>query len=90
MDKETLDAAGRERTSHSGGVGSQRIDETDEESEESFPASDPPSTWAGDGPAADHPRHGDVSDRVVERSPVEHVPERDNPDDPVPGTLPRE
>lgn len=36
------------------------------------------------------PRHGNASDRVVDRSPVDHVPERRNPDDPVPRTLPRD
>lgn len=60
----------------------------DEESEESFPASDPPSHWADAGGAQDTgPR--DARGRVVERGPVEHVPERRRPDDPVPGTLPR-
>lgn len=60
----------------------------DEESEESFPASDPPSHWADAGGAEDTGR-GDARGRVVERGPVEHVPERRRPDDPVPRTLPR-
>ena len=84
MPKRTLDAADA-ATAHLAAD-----NEADQQSEESFPASDAPSTWAGDGPTAEDPRHGDVSDRVVDRSPVDHVPERDDPDDPVPRTLPRD
>ena len=84
MPKRTLDAADAATAHHAAD------DEADQQSEESFPASDAPSTWAGDGPTAADPRHGDVAGRLVDRSPVEHVPERDDPDDPVPRTLPRD
>lgn len=57
----------------------------DEEGEESFPASDPPSEWAG-AAAGEAPD----PERVVERRPVEHVPERAEPSDPVPKTLPND
>lgn len=90
------------------GSGGRAASRVDEESEESFPASDAPSHWAtggekgdgpgsGGGPGGDAGPDGDAGegrrdlarDRVVERSPVEHVPERARPDDPVPKTLPR-
>lgn len=64
----------------------------EEASEESFPASDPPGSWAGvderhdsDGPAVTS-----AAERLVDRAPVEHAPERATPDDPVPKTLPRD
>lgn len=58
----------------------------DAEIDDSFPASDPLSHWAG-------PRRRDrETDRahghVVHRSPVEDAPERRHPEEPLPGTLP--
>lgn len=74
--KRTLDAAGA--------ASALRVDdeEADEQSRESFPTSDPPSSWAGHGREAEDSRHGDVAGRVVDRSPVADVP--------VPRTLPRD
>lgn len=82
-------------------------EDPDEASRESFPASDPPASWAG-GPedipdppdtAEAEPRGASTppsvpeprgpAERVIERGPVPHVPERADPADPVPGTLPR-
>lgn len=82
--KQTLDAADA--------ADAHRADdeEADEQSAESFPASDPPSSWAGDGTDAEDRHHGDVAGRIVDRSPVADVPERAQPDDPVPRTLPPE
>lgn len=60
-------------------------DRVDEESAASFPASDPPSDWAGE----DDVPVGRGDERLVVSGPVAHVPERVRPDDPVPGTLPR-
>lgn len=56
----------------------------DEQSEQSFPASDAPSTWS-DGWA----RHRQRDERVVQTAPVAEVPELPHPAAPVPGTLPR-
>lgn len=76
-------------------------DEPDESSRDSFPASDPPSSWAGgeEDPGA-QASHGAVTrpsvqnprgpaERVIERGPISQVPERKDPADPVPRTLPR-
>lgn len=79
----------------------------DEASRESFPASDPPASWAGEevetdvdddssrhaaqrgsNPRTSIPEPRGPGERVVERGPVHHVPERRAPADPVPGTLP--
>jgi hypothetical protein len=68
-----------------GEPGDDTDDRVDEEAEESFPASDPPSSWSGHAPAGDPAGRA----RVVERNAVAHPPERDAPDDPVPKTLPR-
>lgn len=71
--------------------------EVDEEVDESFPASDPPSHWSGgdDGGASTAGPEQDraASDRApagreVGRTPVEDVPQRRRPTDPVPRTLP--
>lgn len=59
--------------------------DSEAESEESFPASDPPSDWAGPdtlGPD-EHP------ERIVDSAPLGEVAERDHPADSRPGTLPR-
>ncbi|MGH9091321.1 MAG: hypothetical protein ACRDZR_08100 [Acidimicrobiales bacterium] len=61
--------------SRAGPVPAAGDDHVDDESEASFPASDPPSDWAGADDAPDTP--GD--DRLVGSGPVDHVP----------GTLPR-
>ena len=58
----------------------------DDESEGSFPASDPPSDWAG----GDEQPPAAGTGRLVDSGPVAHPPERARPDDPLPGTLPRE
>ena len=41
----------------------------------------------GDEPGRQN-RQDEHAGRVVERGPIEHVPERERPDVPVPGTLP--
>lgn len=64
----------------------QQPDRVDEEGEASFPASDPPPSWAREPP----PDEDDQGGRVVALSEVVHPPERAAPDDPVPKTLPRE
>jgi hypothetical protein len=57
----------------------------DAEISDSFPASDPPSHWAGP------PRRTSEADRahglLVPRQAVEDAPERANPERPRPGTL---
>jgi hypothetical protein len=55
------------------------------ESEDSFPASDAPSSWAGGDPHAPLARR----DRVEHLGPVPEVPERRHPGEAVPKTLPR-
>lgn len=64
--------------------GSEAEGQPERQSEESFPASDPPSTWSGPGEAV-----RDRSARLVDASPVEDVAERPVPDAPIPRTLPR-
>lgn len=59
-------------------------DRAERQSAESFPASDPPSTWSGPDEADRGPR-----DRLVSSAPVEDVPERPEPGAAIPGTLPR-
>jgi hypothetical protein len=51
---------------------------------DSFPASDPPSSWSG----MDRPREA-RSERVLASAPVEDVPERPHPAAPIPRTIPR-
>jgi hypothetical protein len=51
---------------------------------DTHPASQP--RLAGDAESQARPR---LRDRVVERQPAPEVPERANPADPLPGTLPR-
>ncbi len=51
---------------------------------DSFPASDPPSSWSGvDSPVERR------SARVLAGAPVEDVPERPDPAAPIPRTIPR-
>jgi hypothetical protein len=63
-------------------------DSVDLEDEESFPASDPPSSWAGP------PEEQEATDRsrlrVQHREPIEEVPERAHPAEPLPQTLRRD
>ena len=57
----------------------------DEQVDDSFPASDPPSSWSGPaegGEGAQRTRR-----RIVDRKPAEHPPERAHPGDPKPQTL---
>jgi hypothetical protein len=51
--------------------------------EATFPASDPSSNWAG---ATDQAS----DDEVVHVEPIEEIPGRERPSDPVPGTVPRD
>ncbi len=62
--------------------------QTDQQSDESFPASDAPSDWAGPGERGPAGTVGGAGE-VVEERPVAEVPERAEPGDPVPGTVPR-
>lgn len=64
----------------------ERDGELDEQLEGSFPASDPPSTWGGEATEGDD----GTQRRLVDRNEVVHPPERVEPDDPVPKTLPRD
>lgn len=54
LSKDALDTADAARPGPADGT------TVDEQSEASFPASDPPSHWAGEGPVAEDPRHGNV------------------------------
>jgi hypothetical protein len=61
----------------------------DSDGKDSFPASDPPSHWAGseDGGTAVGARM--VTARIVDAMPVEDVEGRPHPAAPIPGTLTR-
>lgn len=63
-------------------------DSVELEDEESFPASDPPSSWAG--PAEEQEATDRNRLRVQHRQPVEEAPERAHPAEPLPQTLRRE
>ena len=57
----------------------------DEQADESFPASDPPSHWSG--PAEENEQSRRNRERIVDRRPAEHPPERSHPAEPRPQTL---
>ena len=57
----------------------------DEQVDDSFPASDPPSNWSG--PADDGEDSRRTRERMVHRRPAEHPPERSHPAEPKPQTL---
>lgn len=61
-------------------------DGVDEEEEESFPASDPPSSWAGSVEQAEKDR---TRRRLQQRAPVEEASERAHPAHALPQTLRR-
>jgi hypothetical protein len=61
-------------------------DSVEEESEESFPASDPPSSWAGPVEQAEKDR---TRRRLQQRAPVEEASERAHPAQALPQTLRR-
>lgn len=57
----------------------------DEQADDSFPASDPPSHWSGPGHRGDEARR--TRRRIVDRRPAEQVPERRHPGEAKPQTL---
>lgn len=68
-------------------VSSSHIDggRVDEQVDDSFPASDPPSNWSG--PPEESEASQRTRRRMVHRRPAEHPPERTHPAEPKPQTL---
>jgi hypothetical protein len=76
-------------TDHGANGGIYSFGDPDTDGEDSFPASDPPSHWAG----SEHDDSGvgarTANARIVDTMPVEDVGGRPDPAAPIPGTLPR-
>ncbi|MBO0747425.1 MAG: hypothetical protein J2O47_03685 [Acidimicrobiaceae bacterium] len=53
------------------------------------PGRDSPHTTEASDAAAVRPPHDDPDKRVVGGEPIAEIPEREHPEDPVPGTLPQ-
>ncbi|MGH9098355.1 MAG: hypothetical protein ACRDWB_13140 [Acidimicrobiales bacterium] len=66
-----------------------RYGDPDSDGEDSFPASDPPSHWAGAEDDDLDVGAGPASARIVDTLPVEDVEGRPHPAAPIPGTLTR-